>query len=54
MAEGGDDQEQFLADLATMRRLLRTALRRSIEDAGFRAIVDSDSNVAAKWPVTLK
>jgi hypothetical protein len=51
---GGDDQGQFLADLATMRRLVRTALRRSIEDASFRAIFDTDNNVATKWPVSLK
>jgi hypothetical protein len=51
---GGDDREQFLADLATMGRLLRTALRRCIEDAACRAIFDSDSDVATKWLVSMK
>lgn len=51
---GGEDPDQFLADLATMQRLLRTSLRRCIEDAGFRAIFDSDRDVATRWPVSMQ
>jgi hypothetical protein len=51
---GGDDQEPFLADLATMRRLLRTAVRRCIEETDVRAIFDSNNDVATKWPVSMK
>jgi hypothetical protein len=51
-ALGGEDPQQFLADLATMQGLLRQALRRCIEDAEFRAIFDSDDDVAAHWPVS--
>lgn len=51
-ALGGEDRDQVLADLATMQGLLRAGLRRCIEDAEFRAIFDSDEDVAAKWPVS--
>jgi hypothetical protein len=48
----GQDQEQLLADLVIMQLLARTALRRCIEDAPFRAIFDHRDTVAAKWPVS--
>jgi hypothetical protein len=47
----GHEQEQLVADQSIMQRLARTALRRCIEDAAFRAMFDSHETVAAKWPV---
>jgi hypothetical protein len=45
------DQPQMLADLAVMQLLVRTALRRCIEDPSFRANFNRDDAVQAKWPL---
>lgn len=49
-----DDSEaqRVLGQIATMRDLLRAAIRRSIEDSDFRAIFASVPAIERRWPVT--
>jgi hypothetical protein len=40
-----------LDDVALLQALLRTAIRRCIEDPGFRAVFDDDAAIRERWPV---
>lgn len=44
-------ESRAFRDLARVQDLLRAAIRRSIEDPGFRARFESDDSVRTHWPV---
>jgi hypothetical protein len=51
--EGPDDAQQWaaVADIARIQDVLRSAVRRCIEDDGFRAIFEDDNLIRDRWPV---
>jgi hypothetical protein len=46
-----EDHDQAVLELAAMQRLIRTALRRAIEDEDFRAVFTSDAAIRMRWSV---
>jgi hypothetical protein len=49
--DGGDtDAQDVLADIEKLQATLRGALRRTIEDAGFRSLFEADESITERWP----
>ena len=46
----GSDERSALAEVALLQDVLRGAVRRAIEDAGFRQIFVTDETIAERWP----
>jgi hypothetical protein len=50
---GGQTQEEqdALADIARLQDLLRVAVRRALEDDGFRRLFADDDTIRDRWPL---
>jgi hypothetical protein len=50
--EGPGDQQQRQAvdEIARLQDVLRAAVRRCIEDAGFRAVFEGEDAIRSRWP----